>query len=120
MQITALVAGALFMENLDSTHHRGGAPTDGAILRRQSGRFEHRRNRLHAHFGSRHSDRRLDGGSLRRTPRVQSGDRVSSSAHQGAKTLKFSSASCAIRRARAHYRRNTITGFGNRRVTRAA
>jgi MFS family permease len=32
MQITALVAAALFMENLDSTINHDGAPADGAIL----------------------------------------------------------------------------------------
>jgi MFS family permease len=75
MQITALVAVALFIENLDSNvivtaltqlARSSAAPVQSA---RTSG------NGLHAHFSRRHSDRPLDGGSLRCRAGVYSRDR---------------------------------------------
>jgi hypothetical protein len=75
IQIAALVAAALFMENLDSTIIVTALPQMAQSFGASPLRFEHRRNRLHAHSGRRHSDRRLDGGLLRRTARVRNRDR---------------------------------------------
>jgi hypothetical protein len=78
MQITALVAATLFMENLDSNVIVTALPqmARSSAVPVQSA-FEHRDNGLHAHFSCRHPDQQLDGGWLPRTARVHGRDSVS-------------------------------------------
>ena len=75
MQIMALVAAPLFMENLDSTIIVTALPQMARSFGASPVGLNIGVTAYTLKSGSRRSDRRLDGGSLRRTARVRSRDR---------------------------------------------
>ena len=73
--IALLVAGALFMEQLDGTVIATALPQMAPILRRCSGRPQHRHVGLSAHRRGVHSGQRLGRRSVRRPHGLRARDR---------------------------------------------